>query len=123
MGWFDEQIRQRMESDRNLFDDSFVRVAASVLGGRVADLMRDRMTIAREALDDILKYYRCAPVKVPDSIQTAEEQMDYVLRPLGIMTRAIRLEPGWQKDAFGPMIGFLKDGNDPVALLPNLLHG
>ena len=30
MGWFDEQIRQRMRRDQEVFEESFVRVAGSV---------------------------------------------------------------------------------------------
>ena len=57
MGWFDEQIRQRMRRDQEVFEESFVRVAGSVLGSRaVAHFEDDRLT-AKQALDDILKYY------------------------------------------------------------------
>ena len=123
MGWFDEQIRQRMESDQDLFEDSFVRVAGSVLGKRVEQLLRDERLVTKEALDDILKYYHCKSAEIPESIQNVDEQMDYVLRPHGIMMRAVRLEEGWYKDAFGPMLGFLKESGTPVALLPGAISG
>lgn len=123
MGWFDEQIRQRMESDQDLFEDSFVRVAGSVLGKRVEQLLRDERLVTKEALDDILKYYHCKPAEIPESIQNVDEQMDYVLRPHGIMMRAVRLEEEWYQDAFGPMLGFLKESGTPVALLPNAISG
>lgn len=123
MGWFDEQIRQRMESDQDLFEESFVRVAGSVLGSRVEQLLRDERLVTKEALDEILKYYHCKSVDIPDTIQNVDEQMDYVLRPHGIMMRAVRLEEGWYKDAFGPMLGFLKETGTPVALLPNAISG
>ena len=108
MGWFDKQIRQRMQSDQNAFEESFFRVAGAVLGGKTAQQMQDSRLIEKEALDEILKYYHCKAADVPDSIRTAEEQMEYILRPVGIMTRSIKLEEGWYKDAFGPMLGFLK---------------
>ena len=123
MGWFDEQIRQRMESDQDLFEESFVRVAGSVLGSRVEQLLRDERLVTKEALDEILKYYHCKSADIPDSIQNVDEQMEYVLRPHGIMMRAVRLEEGWYKDAFGPMLGFLKETGAPVALLPNAISG
>ncbi len=123
MGWFDKQIRQRMESDQNAFEESFFRVAGAVLGGKTAQQMQDSRLIEKEALDEILKYYHCKAVDVPDSIKTTEEQMEYILRPVGIMTRSIKLEEGWYKDAFSPMMGFLKDSGVAVALLPKPLHG
>ncbi len=123
MGWFDEQIRQRMESDQDLFEESFVRVAGSVLGSRVAQMLQDDRLIAKEAIDEIQKYYHRKPTEIPDTIENADEQLDYALRPHGIMSRAVTLEDGWYRDAFGPMLAFLKEEGTPVALLPNLMHG
>ena len=123
MGWFDDQIRQRMRSDEEVFEDSFVRVAGSVLGGHAAQRLRDQRLLAKAALDEILKYYHYKPVEAPEDIKDFDEQMEYVLRPLGLMTREVKLEPGWQRDAFGPMLGFLKDSGTAVALLPRGLVG
>ena len=123
MGWFDKQIRQRMNSDRDILEDSFVRLAGSVLGGKSARQLEDDLLIAREALDEILKYYHCKAADVPDNIKNTDEQLEYILRPLGITTRSVKLEEGWYKDAFGPMLGFVKEGGMPVALLPHPVHG
>ena len=123
MGWFDRQIRQRMKSDQDVLEDSFVRLAGAVMGGRSAKQLEDRLLVVREALDEILKYYHCKAAEVPGGIKDPDEQMDYILRPLGIMTRPVKLEEGWYKDAFGPMMGFLKDGGAPVALIPHPLYG
>ncbi|MBR6707719.1 MAG: NHLP bacteriocin export ABC transporter permease/ATPase subunit [Clostridia bacterium] len=123
MKWFDKQIRQRMQSDQDAFEESFFRVAGAVLGGKTAQQMLDSRLIEKEALDEILKYYHCKAADVPDNIRTADEQMEYVLRPLGIMTRSIKLEDGWYKDAFGPMLCFMKDNGAAVALLPKPVVG
>ena len=123
MGWFDDQIRERMRSDQEVFEDSFVKIAGSVLGGHEAQRLRDERLIAKAALDEILKYYHYKPVEVPEDIGDFDEQMAYVLRPLGLMTRDVNLEPGWYRDAFGPMLGFLKEGGTAVALLPRGIAG
>ena len=123
MGWFDDQIRQRMRSDQEVFEDSFVRVAGSVLGGHEAQRLRDGRMIAKAALDEILKYYHYKPVEVPEEIGDFDAQLEWVLRPLGLMTRDVKLEPGWYRDAFGPMLGFLKESGTAVALLPRGLAG
>ena len=39
------------------------------------------------------------------------------------MRRVVKLEPGWYKDAYGPMLGFIKDEGIPVALIPGRLFG
>ena len=123
MGWFDRQIRQRMKNDQDVLEDSFVRLAGAVMGGRSAKQLEDRLLVVREALDEILKYYHCKAAEVPGGIKDPDEQMEYILRPLGIMTRPVKLEEGWYKDAFGPMMGFLKDGGAPAALIPHPLYG
>ena len=84
---------------------------------------RQRLEIAREALEENLKFYRCKAAEVPDVIRNADEQMEYLLRPFGIMTRTVTREEGWYNDAFGPMMGFLKEGGAPASLLPHPLHG
>ena len=122
MGWFDEQLRERIQSDQEILEDSFLQIAGAVLGGRAMALLEDERLAAKEALDDILKYYHYKPVEVPENIRDFDEQMDYVLRPLGLMTREVLLEEGWYKDAYGPMLGLLKDGG-AVALLPGAVSG
>lgn len=105
MGWFDEQIRERMKSDQEILEDSFLQIVDSVMGNHTASQLASDQVVAKEALDDVLKYYRYKPVEVPDNIRDVNEQMDYVLRPLGLMTRNVTLEEGWYRDAFGPMLG------------------
>ena len=123
MGWFDEQIRQRMRQDQEIFEDSFVQVAGAVLGSRMVSRLEDDRVIAKQALDEILKYYHCKPVEAPDEIQDMEAQIEYVLRPLGMMTRDVELTEGWYRDAYGPMLGFMAETGAAVALLPGRLRG
>ena len=123
MGWFDEQIKQRMESDQEILEDSFFRMASVVLDKWEADRLMDEHLIAREALDDILKYYHHKPAEIPENIQDLAEQMEYALRPAGLMTRAVELEEGWQNDAYGPMLGYIRETNTAVALMPRALFG
>ncbi len=123
MGWFDEQIRERMQSDQSVFEDSFLQIADAVLGNGAAQQLQDKQEITQEALDDILKYYRCKPARIPEEIEDVEEQLEYVLRPAGLMTRRVVLEDGWYSDAFGPMLATMKDSDTVVALIPGKIHG
>ncbi len=123
MGWFDEQIKQRMQSDQDVLEDSFFRLASVVLDKWNASHMQNQRLIAREALDDILKYYHEKPVELPPDLEELSQQVEYALRPAGLMPREVNLEKGWQKDAYGPMLGFLKDSGIAVALLPGALTG
>ena len=53
MGWFDEQIRERMRRDQEVMEDSFVRLAGSVLGSQAAEKLQDERLVTKEALDEI----------------------------------------------------------------------
>ena len=123
MGWFDEQIRQRKESDQEIFEDSIFRMASVVLGKQGAGVLEDERIITKEAIDEILKYYHCKITDIPDSIRDSEEQLEYCLRPHGLMRRSVKLEPGWYRDAYGPMLAFRKEDGAPVALLPKPFIG
>ena len=54
MGWFDEQIRQRTESDQSVLEDSFFRMASAVLDKWGTEQLEDERMISRQAVDDIL---------------------------------------------------------------------
>ena len=123
MGWFDEQIRQRKLSDQEILEDSIFRMASVVLGKQRAGILHDERIATKAAIDDILKYYHYKPTEIPDSIRTLDEQLEFCLRPHGIMRRSVKLEEGWYKDAFGPMLAFRKENGAAAALLPKPFTG
>ena len=123
MGWFDEQIRQRKASDQEIFEDSIFRMASVVLGKQGAGVLEDERIITKAAIDEILKYYHYKITEIPDSIRDSDEQLEYCLRPHGLMRRNVTLDPGWYKDAYGPMLAFRKEDGAPVALLPRPFMG
>ncbi|MBR4359947.1 MAG: NHLP bacteriocin export ABC transporter permease/ATPase subunit [Clostridia bacterium] len=123
MGWFTEQIRQRAENDQNVLEDSFFRMASVVMDKWDANRLEDKRQIAKEAIDEILRFYHQKPVEIPEQIKDVNDQLEYVLRPTGLMTREVELEEGWQNDAYGPMLGYLKEAGTAVALLPGTIYG
>ena len=123
MGWFTEQIKQRAENDQNVLEDSLFRMATVVMDKWDANRLEDERLIVREAIDDILKFYHQKSVEIPENIQDVKEQLEYVLRLTGLMTREVELEEGWQNDAYGPMLGYLKEAGTAVALLPRTIYG
>lgn len=118
MGWFDEQIRQRKQNDDDVFADSFVNMAAAVLGSKVTGSLSDGSAAAKSAIDEILKYYHVKSREVPDNIKDTNEQLEYLMRPYGIMRRTVRLEKGWYRDAVGAMLGVMKENGRVAALIP-----
>ena len=123
MGWFDNQIRERKQIDQELFENSILHMASAVVGTETADRMASEHIVTKQAIDDVLKYYRLAPIEIPSKITDPEEQLEYALRPYGIMHRMVDLENKWYNDAFGPLIAYRKDDNTPVPLFPKPFKG
>lgn len=123
MGLFDEQIKQRKENDERLFSDSFVNLADAVMGGKISSALNDDRKITKDAIDEILKYYHLKSRELPDEVSDMNEQLEYMMRPCGIMRRSVHLEKGWYKDAVGAMLAVMKDSGEVVALLPTGISG
>ncbi len=78
---------------------------------------RDRSQDRAWALREICSFYRIpTPDFDPDRLEN-ESYVEKVLRKNGIMSRVCLLQPGWEKDAFGPYLCTLKSGAT-AALLP-----
>ena len=123
MGWFENQIQDRRDADQQLLEDSFLRIASVIMGEESAERIADDRIITKNAIDEILKYYHYKSSDLPENIQDPNEQLDYCLRPHGMMYRSIELKKGWYKDAYGPVLAFYKEGGNPVALLPGAVYG
>ena len=123
MGWFDEQIRDRRQYDDEAFSEAFANMASAVMGRRISAAVSDDRRAAKTAIDDILKYCGVKSREGPDSITDVNEQLEYILRPYGIMRRTVRLEDGWYRDAIGVMLGSFRESGKAVALIPGGLSG
>ena len=122
MGWFDEQIKQRKQNDNELFAEAFAGIAGAVTGAKISALKSDAQR-TKNAVDEILRYYRIRPCEVPDSVKDINERLEYLLRPHGVMRRTVRLEKGWYKEAVGAMLAIKKSDGSAVALIPSGFAG
>ena len=123
MGWFDEQIKQRKQNDDDVFADAFVKLAGAVVGEKISAALNDDRIITKNAIDEILKFYHVKSREVPDNISDMNDQLEYLMRPYGIMRRNVTLSKGWYKDAAGAMLGVKKDDKTVVALIPSGASG
>ena len=123
MGWFDEQIKTRKLSDQEVVEDSFMKLASSVLGHKAGIRIQSQRYLSKAAIDDILKYYHKKPIEVTDDITDFTDRLEHALRPYGIMYRVIHLEKGWYRDSFGPILAFDKEDDQAITLLPDVLSG
>lgn len=86
-------------------------------------LSKDDRQATKNAIDEILKFYHVKTRDIPDEIKEVDEQLEYLLRPHGIMRRTVNLIDGWYKDAVGAMLGVMKEDGSIVALIPNGFKG
>ncbi len=123
MGWFDEQIRQRIDGDEARFVDAFDGMAGVVMGKRqVAGRTRSREKKAMDAIEEVLHYYHVRSQEIPENIKDINEQLEYLLRPSGVMRRAVKLTEGWYKDCIGALLCTTVNGA-VVAVLPRTAGG
>lgn len=122
MGWFDEQIKQRKQNDDEMFAEAFAGIAGAVTGEKISALNSEAQK-TKNAVDEILHYYRVKPCEVPDSVKDINERLEYLLRPHGVMRRTVKLENGWYKDAVGAMLAIKKSDGSAVALIPHGFSG
>ena len=123
MGWFDEQIRQRKISDEEAFREAFVDMAGVVMGAKVKAAMNDSIEQAKNAMEEVLKYYHIRLKEFNREFDDWDEELDHLLHPFGLMKRNVNLTEGWYLNAAGPMLGVLKSNGTPVALMPGAFGG
>ena len=123
MGWFDEQIRLRKQNDEIVFEEAFKDMAGAVMGREMQDHLENDRIQTQNAITAILRYMHVKSREIPEEITDFHDQMEYVLQPEGVMSRAVLLTKGWYKDAAGPMLLFTKESGAPVAALPGKIDG
>ncbi len=112
MGWFDEQIRQRKQSDQDIFEDSIFNMAESIVGRKGAKTIDDRRFVSKKAVEEIIKFFGFKPKGEMEDLKDS-------IKSLGIMYRKVELKGQWYKDAYGPMLGYVGEDKSPVALIPD----
>ena len=123
MGWFDEQIRDRKHNDNEAFAEAFANMASAVTGRKIEASLNNDRAVTKDAIDEILRYYHVKSREVPNEIGDVNEQLEYLMRPFGIMRRTVTLEEGWYRDAVGAMLGVLRESGRVVALIPTGISG
>ena len=123
MAWFDEQIKQRKLNDDELLARTYGDLAGAVLGRKVISSLAGQPELAKDAIDAVMRFYRVKSAELPSGMTDLNEQLEYLMRPYGIMRRTVRLKKGWTTDATGAMLGTRSDDGSVVALIPGRLGG
>ena len=118
MGWFEEQIRQKIEVQSKDLDDALMEMAEIVVSDREMIQYNDERIVVKNAVQELLRFYHMKEVQIPESVTGTEQILDYVCSTAGLMKREVRLEEGWYRHLTGAMLGVLKDSQTMVAILP-----
>ena len=121
MGWFDSQIKERLEHDEDLVSQAAWDLSVAIIGRAAGGAEVDAGKAAADAVGEVLAYYRVKPADAPRDPKSVRDLIDAQLRGTGVMCRRVVLSKGWQRDAAGAMLGFV-DGA-PVALIPQPAGG
>ncbi|MBQ9673097.1 MAG: NHLP bacteriocin export ABC transporter permease/ATPase subunit [Ruminococcus sp.] len=123
MGWFDDQIKERVKKDSNLFSDAFVEMSSVVMGKKtLSDSLNDYGKQAQDSIRNILSFYNITPQEIPVNITEVSDQLEFLLRPTGVMKRDITLDGKWYKDGIGPLLATTVD-DKVIALIPGKISG
>lgn len=123
MGWFDSQVKERLQYDAGEMQKSYAKLAGVVGKKEKIDYGQlEEEGQAKDALTKICKYYRIEKTEIPENILEIHEQIQYLFEPSGVMWRHMRLRGKWWKDSMGPILGETKEGR-PVALIPKAFSG
>jgi NHLM bacteriocin system ABC transporter ATP-binding protein len=117
------QMEERAELNVAKTERAYAELAASVIArGETPRVPIDDAEQVDRAVKACLEYVRVKPGDAPEGNMDLEEHVDWLCRPSGTMHRKVRLRRGWQREAFGAMVGRLDTG-EVVALIPRGLAG
>lgn len=119
---FNDQIKTRREHDRAMFEEALADLV-SVLGVDVRDARAKELEkAARGAIQEILLSLNAKIPEIPDSITDLNDQLEYLLRPSGVMRRRVELVGRWWQDATGAFLGSTAEGI-VIAIMPAKFSG
>ncbi len=124
MNDFNEKLHAKQFADDEQFADAIDALRDAVIGAHLKNAL-SRTEIENSAVNEILKFYHCKyrDEQVPPEIDTLEKQLEYRMRPFGIMYRTVNLDAGWYRHAAGIMIGTMKEDGSAVVLRPGKAGG
>ena len=117
------QIKERRDIDDQRMSDSLLKAAGVVMGEESVHRAVDDRVAANNAIGHIMRYYRFKASEAPESVTDIHGQLDYCLRPHGVMYREVELQKGWYREAFSPILAFTKEEGEPIALIPGRVSG
>ena len=115
------QVEARAKLNAEQAERAYAALAASVDPSNRGEPVHVDDVEARNrdeaAIRACLRYLGVNPGSAPEGPVDISECIEWLCRPSGTMHRRVRLDDGWQKDAFGVLLGHLDTG-ETIALIP-----
>lgn len=91
MGWFDSQIKERLEHDEDLVSQAAWDLSVAITGRAAGGAEVDAGKAAADAVGEVLAYYRVKPADAPRDPKSVRDLIDAQLRGTGVMCRRVVL--------------------------------
>ncbi|WHH58782.1 NHLP bacteriocin export ABC transporter permease/ATPase subunit [Petroclostridium sp. X23] len=118
---FESQLKQRMDNDRRAMKNAYEDLITILGEGEHRGTSAQKEAV-HGAIESIFTSLGLKCPNVPMEADGLNEQLEYMMRPSGVMRRRVELKGRWWEDALGPMLASLNDGN-VIAVLPSHLRG
>lgn len=124
MNEFNVKVKLKEFTDDEQFQEALDALRDAVIGQRLKSIL-DSTEVEESVIDEILKYFHCKYVEknIPAQMDTFEKQLEYRLRPFGILYRNVQLDEDWYHNATQLFLGTLKENGQTVLLKPARLGG
>ncbi len=124
MNEFNVKVKLKEFTDDEQFQEALDVLRDAVIGERLKDIL-DSTEVEESVIDEILKHFHCrySEKNVPAQMNTFEKQLEYRLRPFGILYRSVQLDDGWYHNATQLFLGTLKENGQTVLLKPARFGG
>ena len=123
MEWAENRIKKREDADQQLLSESLLNAAEVIVGQKSAENKMDNRAATSTAIGHIMKHYRYKAVDLPESATDIYAQLDFCLRPHGVMYREVKLDKNWYRNSIGPILAYTVEDGMPVALIPGKISG
>ena len=123
MGWFEEQLRKRTQAEESALNDVITEMAGIIVGSRLLANFKASRIIARNAIESILAFYHIEMTELPEDLDELDDILGYLSRTHNFMCRNVLLTKGWHVNAFGAMLGTLKETGELISILPDSFGG
>lgn len=124
MGYFEEQLRNRIQNDDRAASEN-LRKLGDAVNGKKGERFEEETSVKENIrqIEIICRYMGLPFPEKPQPAHNMTELIENYLRPSGATKRLVELGDGWWKDGDGPLLAQLKGTRDVIALIPGSFSG